>query len=87
MDEREESGDNGRFGVANSPEIPGMIVHLILAKDDACIDFRHLHERLSVRPELYVTRGVASRPRAFTWICVTAPPSKFAQQHIANSFS
>ena len=60
MDEREESGDNGRFAVGTSPEIPGMIVHFILAKYDACIGFRHLHELLSVRPERYVMSGMVS---------------------------
>ena len=70
--------------------VPGMIVHVSLAKYDACIGFRHVHERLSAKPERYVTSGMVCRPRVLTWICVTAPPeapSKFAQQHIANSFS
>lgn len=41
MDEwAEESGNNGRFGVATTPEIPGMLGHVSLTKDVACIGFR-----------------------------------------------
>lgn len=52
MDEwAEESGNNGRFGVATTPEIPGMLGHVSLTKDASASD-------TSVRRERYVTSGM-----------------------------